>query len=59
MTLIKAWTNQHLVKLGFWLVNAFGFGLDATRTTATQDTWTPDTLTNLGLEMSKGFGIEL
>jgi hypothetical protein len=56
MTLIKAWTTQKLAKLGFWLASAFGFGIDTAQTTATRDTWTPNTLANFGLEMSKGFG---
>ncbi|MFQ4135750.1 hypothetical protein PGN35_005470 [Nodosilinea sp. PGN35] len=56
MTLIKRWTTQHFAKLGLWLASAFGFGVDTAPAKAPSDTWTPDTLANFGLEMSKGFG---
>ncbi|MGG6238841.1 hypothetical protein ACQ4N7_09385 [Nodosilinea sp. AN01ver1] len=56
MTLIKAWTAQKLAQLGLWLAGAFGLSASIPQTAASSDTWTPDTLTNFGLEMSKGFG---
>lgn len=58
MTLIKAWTIQGLAKLGRWLAGAFGLRVNVPQITTHSDTWTPNTLTNFGLELSKGFGIE-
>lgn len=59
MTLIKAWTTKKFARLGLWLANAFGFGVDAAQATATKDTWSSNALASFGLEMSKGFGIGL
>ncbi len=59
MALIKSWTTKttkKFARLGLWLASAFGFGVDTTPATAPRDTWTPHTLANFGLEMSKGFG---
>ncbi|PSR17236.1 hypothetical protein C8255_13670 [filamentous cyanobacterium CCP3] len=59
MTLIKAWTTQKLTRMGLWLAGAFGLSVSIPQPAANSDTWTPDTLANFGLEMSKGFGLGL
>ncbi len=56
MTFVKTWATQQLTRLSLWLGSAFGFGVDTSQPIAAGDTWNAETLTNFGLQMSKGFG---
>lgn len=56
---ITTWITQTLAKLGFWLASALGPRAQISQTPTQSNTWTPDTLTNVGLEISKGFGTGL
>ncbi|TVP68085.1 MAG: hypothetical protein EA342_07075 [Leptolyngbya sp. LCM1.Bin17] len=56
MTTLKVWTTQQLTRFSLWLGNAFSnYSLDPTPDSS-GDVWTPDSLTRMGLALSRGFG---